>query len=260
MASYGRAPNRTTWNKVDSVKTPRQESSGSLVANRGSSAATSAPRGSPVSGVSLHNRDSFLRRGLRLEALTVAWNVVEAIVAIAAAIAAGSVALLGFGVDSVIESVSGGVLIWRLTAEKRMQDGPAVERLDRTAHKLVGASLFFLAAYVALEAGQTLLLRERPEPSLVGIALTSVSLVVMVWLARAKRATARALGSRAMAADAFQTTACWWLSLSALTGIGLNALLGWWWADPIAALIMSVFLVREGREAWQGQDCSDGCH
>jgi divalent metal cation (Fe/Co/Zn/Cd) transporter len=199
-------------------------------------------------------RADLLRRALRLEYLTVGWNVVEGVIAVAAAVAAGSVALLGFGIDSFVETTSGGILVWRLRAERGGLDHHAIERLDHRARKLVAVSLFILAAYVVVDATKALWLRERPEGTLVGIALTTVSLVVMMWLARAKRRAAKALGSRAMEADAFQTTACWWLSLVTLGGIGLNALLGWWWADPVAALGMTYFLVREGREAWEGRD------
>ncbi len=207
---------------------------------------------------SVSTRVLSLRRGLRLEYLTVAWNVIEGIVAVAAALAAGSVALLGFGVDSFIESLSGGVLIWRLKAEARGVAASEVVALDRQAHRLVAGSLLLLAAYVALDASHALWAGDRPSPSLVGITLTAVSLGLMVWLARAKRRAARALGSRALEADAFQTTACWWLSLITLAGIGLNATLGWWWADPVAALGMTPFLVREAREAWSGEDCCEG--
>jgi divalent metal cation (Fe/Co/Zn/Cd) transporter len=200
-------------------------------------------------------RASVLARALRLEYLTVGWNVVEGVVALAAAIAAGSVVLVGFGVDSFVESASGGVLIWRLLAERRARDHEEVERLDRRAHKLVGLSLFGLALFVTFDAARALWKEDRPDPSVVGIAVTTVSLGVMIWLARAKRRAARDLGSRALEADAFQTTACWWLSLITLAGVGLNAALGWWWADPVAALGMTWFLVREGREAWRGEEC-----
>ena len=198
-----------------------------------------------------------LRQGLSLEYLTVGWNVVEGVVAITAAVMAGSVALLGFGVDSFVECASGGVLLWRLSAERRGMDEEAIERLDNRAHKLVALTLFALSAYVAVEAGLTLWRRERPEPSMVGIALTAVSIVVMRWLARAKRRVAGQLASRALEADAFQTTACFWLSIITLAGIGLNAALGWWWADPVAALAMTWFIGKEGREAWRGEEC--GC-
>ena len=203
-------------------------------------------------------RSLRLRHALRLEWLTVAWNIVEGIVGVGAALAAGSVALLGFGIDSFVESASGAVLIWRLKSERAGTHPEDIERLDRRARRLVGVSLFLLAAYVALDAAFSLWRGERPEASPVGIGLTTVSLFAMVWLARAKRRAAAGLGSRALEADAFQTTACWWLSLITLAGIGLNAALGWWWADPVAALGMTVFLVQEGREAWRGEEC--GCH
>lgn len=210
------------------------------------------------------DRARHLRDALRLEYLTVGWNIVEGVVAVTAALAARSVALLGFGLDSFVETASALILIWRLTTERdaaaagRTMDRAAVERLDRRAHRLVGLSLFLLAAYVAFDALGALWRSERPEPSLPGIAITALSLGVMAWLARAKRRAAARLASRALAADSFQTTACWWLSLITLGGIGLNLLLGWWWADPLAALGMTWFLVAEGREAWRGEDC--GCH
>lgn len=201
-------------------------------------------------------RAGMLQRALRLEYLTVGWNVVEGVIAVAAALAVGSVALLGFGLDSFVESASGGVLIWRLQGERTgCVSAKDIDELDERAHRVVGVTLFVLAAYIGLDATMTLYQQEKPDPSLVGIVLTTLSLGVMVWLARAKREAARELGSRALEADAFQTTACWWLSLVVLVGIGLNALFGWWWADPLAALGMTWFLVREGREAWRGDDC-----
>jgi len=198
-----------------------------------------------------------LQHALRLEYLTVGWNVVEGVIAVAAALAAGSVALLGFGIDSFVETASGLILIWRLMAERRAEDLRAVENLDRRARRLVAASLFALAAWVAFDGTHSLWTGERPQPTLVGIAVTAISLGVMWWLARAKRQAAVTLGSHALEADAFQTTACWWLSIIALGGIGLNAAFGWWWADPAAALGMTVFLVREGREAWRGEECCE---
>jgi divalent metal cation (Fe/Co/Zn/Cd) transporter len=203
-------------------------------------------------------RRELLVRGLRLEYLTVAWNVVEGLASVAAAVAAGSVALLGFGIDSFVETTSGLILIWRLRAERHARAPADIERLDQRAHKLVGLSLFLLTAYIAIDAAKALITRERPEPSALGIAITTLSLTVMWWLARAKRRTARGLGSRALEADSFQTTACFWLSLVTLSGIGLNAAFGWWWADPVSALGMTYFLVSEGREAWRGEDCGCG--
>jgi divalent metal cation (Fe/Co/Zn/Cd) transporter len=201
------------------------------------------------------DRAGSVQHALRLEYLTVGWNIVEGIVAVSAAVLAGSIALLGFGIDSFVESASGAILIWRLSAERRGTEPEEVERLDARAHKLVGASLFLLAAYIAIDAVTALWNREAPRPTATGIALTLVSIVAMRWLARAKRRAAASLGSRALEADAFQTTACFWLSIVTLGGIGLNAALGWWWADPAAALGMTWFIAREGTEAWRGEDC-----
>ncbi len=205
--------------------------------------------------VAAQSRARLLTRGLRLEYVTVGWNVVEGLVAIAAALAAGSVALLGFGIDSFVESASGLVLVGRLRAERRAIDPEMIERVERRAQRLVAASLVALSAFILYDALTTLLAGERPDASPVGVGLAALSLGVMWWLARAKRRTAAALGSRAMQADAFQTTACWWLSLAVLAGVGLNTLLGLWWADPLAALVIPVFLVREAREAWAGVNC-----
>lgn len=200
------------------------------------------------------DRSALLRRGLRLEYLTVGWNLAEGIIAVTAALVAGSVALLGFGIDSFVESTSGLILIWRLLAERQATERERIERVERRAERLVAVSLVGLAVFIAADAVWTLVRLERPETSVVGIVLTAVSLVVMRWLAAAKRRTARALDSRAMAADAFQTTACWWLSLVALGGLGLNAAFGWWWADPVAALGMTSFILDEALEAWRGEE------
>jgi divalent metal cation (Fe/Co/Zn/Cd) transporter len=200
------------------------------------------------------DRPRLLGRALRLEYVTVGWNVVEGVIAIAAALAAGSVALLGFGIDSFVESASGTVLIWRLLAERRATDPERIDHVERRAQKLVAASLVMLAVYIAWESITSIRAGERPEPSLVGIVLAAVSLSVMWWLARAKRRVGVALGSRAMTADAFQTDACFWLSLFLLVGMGANALFGLWWADPLAALGMAIFIGREAFEAWRGEE------
>lgn len=200
-------------------------------------------------------RAAHLGRGLVLEYITVGWNIVEGIVATGAGVLAGSPALIGFGADSFIESISGGVLIWRLAGERSgKHDDEAVERIEHRAEKLVGASFLILAAYVAFEAVRALINGEQPDASPIGIGLTTLSIVVMLWLARAKRRTGEALGSRAMIADAQQTYACWYLSVTALTGLALNAFFGLWWADPVAGLAIVVFLLREGLEAWNGED------
>ncbi len=199
-------------------------------------------------------RRGLLRRALRLEYLTVGWNVVEGLVAVTAGIAAGSVALLGFGIDSFVESASGSVMIWRLHAERRAEDEERVEQVEQRARRLVAASLVLLAVYIGWDSVTSLAAGERPEPSPVGIALGLASIAVMRWLARAKRAVGVALGSRAMAADAFQTDACFWLSVFLIIGIGANALVGAWWADPIAALAMTALIGREALEAWRGEE------
>ncbi len=204
------------------------------------------------------DRAPLLRHALQLEYLTLGWNAVEGAVAVTAATLAGSIALLGFGIDSFVECASGLVLVWRLTAERRGLNAGAIERLDRHARRLVGASLFLLAAYIGADAGLTLWHGERPSPSIVGIGLAVLSIVAMQRLAAAKRRAANALGSRALEADAFQTTACFWLSIVTLAGVGLNAAFGWWWADPAAALGMTWFIAKEAVEAWRGEECGCG--
>jgi divalent metal cation (Fe/Co/Zn/Cd) transporter len=194
-----------------------------------------------------------LAQASQLEYVTIGWNILEGLVAIFAAHAAGSVALMAFGIDSFVESASAGVLVWRLAAERASRTEDEIERLEQKARKLVGLSLFLLAAFVAADSSWTLWRGARPEPSIVGIALTAVSIGVMAWLARSKRRLALVLGSRALEADSFQTSACFWLSLIVLCGVGLNAVLGWSWADPAAALGMTWFIAREGREAWIGE-------
>lgn len=200
------------------------------------------------------SRPSLLRRGLLLEYLTVGWNIIEGIVAIAAGVLAGSPALIGFGADSFVESISGAVLVWRLRSEIVGElDDEAVERVEHRALRLVGVAFLVLAAYVVFESLRTLWIGDEPDASPVGIVLTSVSIVVMLWLARAKRRTGEALGSRALVADSQQTYACWYLSVAALAGLVLNAVFGLWWADPVAALVIAAFLVNEGREALAGE-------
>ncbi len=202
-------------------------------------------------------RTATLKRAASLAYLTVGWNVVEGVIAVSAATAAGSVALLGFGLDSFVESTSGLIVLWRLSRERRSTaiSAEALEQIDRRAHRLVAGTLFLLAAYVSVDACLALWNAERPETSIVGLILVSVSIAVMWWLARAKATAARGLGSRALEADSFQTLACWWLSVVTLVGIGLNSALGWWWADPLAALGVAALITREGTEAWRGEAC-----
>lgn len=198
-------------------------------------------------------RETYLRRGRILEILTLAWNTVEAVVAVGSGVLAGSTALVGFGVDSLIESSSGAVLLWRLT------DGEDGEAREGLALRLVGVSFLILAAWVGWDALATLWSREAPDESLVGIILAAVSLMVMPVLARAKRKVARGLGSRALEADSRQTDLCAYLSAILLVGLGLNATLGWWWADPVAGLAMLPIIGHEGFGALKGETCTD-CH
>ncbi len=201
-------------------------------------------------------RSNALRRGRRLEYLTLGWNSLEALIAIISGVIAGSIALLGFGIDSVVECSSGVVLLWRLRSDEN-------ERAEGAALRLVGVSFLALTAYVLYEAVVTLLRREAPEGSLVGIALAIASLIAMPLLARAKRRVARQLNSGAMQADSRQTDICAYLSAILLGGLLLNALLGWWWADPLAALIMSPLIAWEGIEALRGKTscgCDAACH
>jgi divalent metal cation (Fe/Co/Zn/Cd) transporter len=194
-------------------------------------------------------READRRRAIRLEYFTVTWNVAEAAVALVAGTLAGSIALVGFGLDSVIETVAAATLLWRLR-----QRGDPEEAAESRALRIVGATFFVLAAYVSYESVRDLWGQQRPAESLVGIILAAVSLVVMPVLGVAKRRVAKRLGSRALAADGMETFLCAYLSLTLLVGLTLNAWLGWWWADPVAALAMVGFMVREGWEAFEGEE------
>ena len=193
-----------------------------------------------------------LLEGRRLEYLTIGWNVIEGAVSIGAGLLAGSTALVGFGVDSAIESVSGAVLLWRL------QDDACHAEREARALRLVGVSFFLLAGWVGFESVRTLILREPPGASAVGIAIAALSLLIMPWLAYRKRRVAAVLGSRALDSDSRQTSLCAYLSAILLGGLLLNATLGWWWADPVAALLMIPIIVVEGRRALRGETC-DTC-
>jgi len=197
-------------------------------------------------------RHGQLQRGITLEYLTLGWNLVEGIVAIASGAVAGSVALIGFGVDSFIEMGSGGVLLWRLRAEKR---GAVAADVERRALRLVGVSFLLLAAYVAFESVKSLVERAAPEHSVPGICIAGLSLVVMPWLAHQKRAAAGGLNSGALHADSRQSSLCAYLSAILLGGLVLNAAFGWWWADPIAALLMVPLIAFEGIEALKAKTC-----
>ena len=198
------------------------------------------------------DRSQLLSRALQLAYFTVVWNFIEGLVAIWAAIRAGSDALLGFGLDSGVESLSGLVLIWRLKTERKYVE--RAEEVEEKALRLIGLTFFALAAFVGYESVTTLLNAERPETSWVGIGVTTLSLIVMPILARMKERVGEAMGSRAVLADSAETWACVYLSGVVLAGLILNALFGWWWADPVAALAVVGFLVKEGREAFSQED------
>jgi divalent metal cation (Fe/Co/Zn/Cd) transporter len=199
-------------------------------------------------------RQRHLQRGITLEYLTVGWNALEGLIAVASGAVAGSVALIGFGIDSFIETSSGAILLWRLRSER---DGGNVEVVERLALKLVGVSFVLLAIYVGGDAIKSLLQREKPEHSAAGIAIAVLSLIVMPWLAQQKRKAAGSLNSRALQADSRQASLCAYLSAILLVGLALNAALGWWWADPIAALAMVPIIAREGWHALKGKTCCE---
>lgn len=203
-------------------------------------------------------RAASVRRGRWLEYLTIGWNSLEAVASIVAGLFAGSIALVGFGLDSLIEVLSGAALLWRLHMDAPEQR----ERAEQIALKLVGISFLLLAAYVAFDSLKSLLKHEAPEMSYTGIVIAALSLAVMPLLARAKRRVAAKISSRALEADSRQTDICMYLSAILLAGLTLNALFGWWWADPVAALVMIPIIVKEGVEALRGESCCDdgSCH
>lgn len=200
------------------------------------------------------SRSKLITRGRRLEYFTVGYNSLEGLIALVGGLMAGSIALVGFGFDSVIEVTSGAVLLWRLHADV---DEERRERVEAISLKIVGLCFVLLAVYVTFDSVKSLISREAPGESLVGIMLASVSLVVMPLLVRAKRKVARGIKSGALMADAKQTELCTYLSAILLVGLLLNALLGWWWADPVAALVMVPLITKEGIEALRGDTCCD---
>jgi divalent metal cation (Fe/Co/Zn/Cd) transporter len=204
-----------------------------------------------ATAVSGEDRRRYGRRAQLLAGASVAYNAVEAVIAIAAGLIAGSVALVGFGLDSIVEISSGLIILWQFRH-------PLPESRERTALRLMAFSFFGLAAYVTFESGRALVTGHEPDSSTVGIVLAATSLVVMPFLSWAQRRTGRALGSNAVVADSTQTLLCTYLSAVLLLGLVLNASLGWSWADPIAGLVIAAVAVKEGREAWRGEGCGCG--
>jgi divalent metal cation (Fe/Co/Zn/Cd) transporter len=195
-------------------------------------------------------RERLVRRARALARLGLAWHFAEASVAIAAGVVAGSIALVGFGADSLIEAGAGVVVLW-LMAGSRSSSAPA----ERRAQQLIAASFVLLAAYVSIESARDLFGGHHPAVSWVGIGLSIVTLATMPPLARAKRDVGAALGSSATTSESRQTMLCAYLSATLLAGLGTNALLGWWWADPVAALVIAAVALREARDAWRGDAC-----
>lgn len=189
----------------------------------------------------------LIRRAVWLEWFTITWNVIEAVVAIGAGIAASSIALVGFGFDSSIESFAAAVVLWQLR-------GAEDEERKERALKLIATTFFVLAAYVIFESIRDLVTKSEPEGSTIGIGLAIVSIIVMPALGFAKKSVADKMGSEVLRADAAETLLCAWLSAILLVGLALNATVGWWWADPLAALGIAWLALREGREAWLGED------
>jgi divalent metal cation (Fe/Co/Zn/Cd) transporter len=199
---------------------------------------------------------AIVRRGLQLSYATLTYNCLEGIIAILVGLAAGSIALVGFGADSLIEVTASLTAIWRLRSDS---DPVLRERSERISLRIVGILFLALAAYVTADAIQSLITRQAPDASLVGLVLAAASLVVMPLLANAKRRVAVAMGSGALAAESQQTMLCTYLSAILLGGLILNAALGWWWADPVAALVMVPIIVREGIEAIRGRTACGEC-
>lgn len=210
---------------------------------------------SPISNsIEVQDRNALVARGRRLEYLTIAWNGFEAAVALFSGYVAGSAALVGFGLDSLIETASALILLWRLRTDN---DAGGRERAERRARRLVGICFLLLAAYIAVESLHALWTREHASRSLPGILIAVAAVIVMPLLARAKRRVAVELGSRALHSDSRQADFCAYLSAILLVGLALQAVLGWWWADPLAALVMVPIIANEGVQGIRGRQCDD---
>jgi divalent metal cation (Fe/Co/Zn/Cd) transporter len=206
----------------------------------------------------LPNRPALVRRSRRLNYATLAYNSLEGVLSIGAGILAGSIALVGFGTDSLIELAAGAAALWRLSVDLNLARR---ERVEQQTLRLIGCCFLALAAYVSFKAIGALIDRTAPEQSPLGIGIAAASLLVMPFLARAKRTVALQLGSGALAAEARQTLVCTYLSAILLVGLALNALWGWWWADPVAGVAMVPLITWEGIEGVRGRSaCGEDCH
>jgi divalent metal cation (Fe/Co/Zn/Cd) transporter len=208
------------------------------------------PAGAPSGGDSAE-RDRLIRRAKALSWLSLAWMTVEGTVAIAAALVAGSVALLGFGIDSAIEGLAAVIVIWRFTGARRLS-----EAAEHQAQKAVAISFFLLAPYIAQDAIRTLIAGDHSSTSWVGIGLSVSSIVAMPLLGRAKQQVGERLGSGATAGEGAQNLLCAYMAAGVLVGLATNAALGWWWLDPVIALVIAAIALREGRETWAGEGCA----
>ncbi|MCJ7656534.1 MAG: cation transporter [Candidatus Atribacteria bacterium] len=194
--------------------------------------------------------DKLYKKGLLLEYFTVGYNIIEAIISIAFGSMVNSIALVGFGLDSIVESLSGLVLIWRLRQHQKITEEEE-ERVEKKAMKFIAITFLVLALYVLFQSVKKLLFQEIPNPSLPGIIIAIASIVVMPILSLQKYRIGKKIKSKALIADSKETLACFFLSLALLLGLGLNYLLGFWQADPIVGIIIVVFLLREGIEGWK---------
>lgn len=216
----------------------------------------SAPGSVAAPALSPDHRAALVHRGQWLSRVTLLYNCLEGLASIVAGAMAGSISLVGFGIDSVIEVSSSVAALWRLRVDS---DAARRARVEAITVRVIGALFLALALYVLVDAGRALYLREAPERSVPGVVIAALSVVIMPLLARAKRRIGVSLGSRALQADAMQTNLCTWLSAIVLVGLGLNALLGWWWADPVSAICMTPIIVKEGLEGVRGEDHCDDC-
>ncbi len=203
-------------------------------------------------------KQSLIKKALRVEWVLIVYNILEAIASVGVGVLAKSIALVGFGLDSVIEVSAALILVWRLSHKGTEEEE---NKREKKALTFIGYTFFLLAGYVLYESGGKLMRHEHPDASLIGIVIAVLSLLIMPGLGFLKLKLAKQLDSRALRADAMETIICSYLSFTLLIGLGLNALFGWWWADPVAGLVMIYFLIKEGREAISGdQCCGEKCH
>lgn len=213
-----------------------------------------APPAAATTSLAAGERTLLVRRARLLAWSGNAWHLIEFAIAVGAGLAAGSIALIGFGFDSLIEAAAGGVIVWRFAAPRSSS-----EHAERRAQQLIAATYFLLAIYVGEESVRTLAAGSHPRASWVGIGLAAFTAPTMPLLARAKRRVGSRLNSSATVSEATQNMVCAYLSVALLAGLGTNAFLGWWWADPAAALVIGAVAFREGCETWQGESCCDVC-